>query len=190
MRVTRLPLEGILLIEPKVFPDPRGHFLETFQARRYSEYGIPSEFVQDNLSYSVKDVVRGLHYQLRQPQGKLVMVLAGRVLDVVLDVRRGSPDFGRWITIPLSADPPQQLYVPPGFAHGFWVTSSTAQVLYKCTDFYAPGDEYGIIWNDPDLGIGWPAGEPLLSDKDARFPVLREVPPEYLPVFTPPARKG
>ncbi len=187
MRVTRLPLEGVLLIEPQVFGDPRGHFLEIFQARRYADHGVRGDFVQDNLSFSTKDVVRGLHYQLRQPQGKLIMVLVGSVLDAVVDIRRGSPTFGRSLTLDLAADSPQQLYVPPGYAHGFWVTSDAALVLYKCTDFYSPGDEYGLLWSDPALGIDWPPGVPLLSDKDARYPALADVPPDHLPRWAPAA---
>ena len=183
MQVTPQSFPEILLIEPRVFRDRRGHFLEIFQARRYSEYGMPADFVQDNLSYSLRGVVRGLHYQLRFPQGKLVVPLTGEIWDVVVDIRRGSPTFGQWLSVTLSADPCRQLYVPPGFAHGFAVVSDEATVMYKCTDFYHPEDEYGLIWNDPDLAIPWPAAAPLLSDKDGQYPRLRDMPPEELPVY-------
>ncbi len=183
MQVTPQSFPEILLIEPRMFRDRRGHFLEIFQARRYPEHGMPADFVQDNLSYSRRGVVRGLHYQLRFPQGKLVVPLTGEIWDVVVDIRRGSPTFGQWLSVTLSADPCRQLYVPPGFAHGFAVVSSEASVLYKCTDFYHPEDEYGIIWSDPDLGIPWPAAEPVLSDKDGQYPRLRDLAPEELPVY-------
>jgi len=183
MQVTPLALPEILLIEPRVFRDERGHFLEIFQSRRYPEHGMPSHFVQDNISYSHRGVIRGLHYQLRHPQGKLVLPLVGEIWDVVVDIRRGSPRFGKWLAITLTADPCCQLYVPPGFAHGFAVVSDTATVLYKCTDYWHPEDEYGIIWNDPALGIPWPATDPVLSGKDLEFPTLKEMPPEHLPIY-------
>lgn len=166
MQVMPQTLPEILLIQPKVFRDRRGHFLEIFQSRRYPEYGVPPDFVQDNVSFSVRWVVRGLHHQLRFPQGKLVIPISGEIRDVVVDVRWGSPNFGKWLTVTLAADSCHQLYVPPGFAHGFAVVSNKATVLYKCTDFYHPDDEYGIIWNDPDIAIPWPVTTPLLSDKD------------------------
>jgi dTDP-4-dehydrorhamnose 3,5-epimerase len=183
MLVTPQAFPEILLIEPKVFRDPRGHFLEIFQARRYSENNVPSDFVQDNISYSHQGVLRGLHYQLRFPQGKLIMPLTGEVWDVVVDIRRGSPTFGKWLTVTLTADPCRQLYVPPGFAHGFVVVSEAATVFYKCTDFYHPEDEYGINWNDPDLAIPWPVTAPVLSDKDWQSPFLRDLAPEQLPIY-------
>jgi len=183
MHVTPQSFPEILLIEPRVFRDRRGYFLEIFQARRYSEQGMPADFVQDNLSHSRRGVVRGLHYQLRFPQGKLVVPLTGEIWDVVVDIRRGSPTFGQWLSVTLSADPCRQLYVPPGFAHGFAVVSDEATVLYKCTDFYHPEDEYGLIWNDPDLAIPWPAAAPVLSDKDGQYPRLKDMPPEELPVY-------
>ena len=183
MHVTPQSFPEILLIEPRVFRDRRGYFLEIFQARRYSEQGMPADFVQDNLSYSLRGVVRGLHYQLRFPQGKLGVPLTGEIWDVVVDIRRGSPTFGQWLSVTLSADPCRQLYVPPGFAHGFAVVSDEATVLYKCTDFYHPEDEYGLIWNDPDLAIPWPAAAPVLSDKDGQYPRLKDMPPEELPVY-------
>lgn len=183
MRVTPLAFPEILLIEPRIFRDARGHFLEIFQGWRYSEHGIPISFVQDNLSYSFRGVIRGLHYQLRHPQGKLVMSLTGEIWDVVVDIRRGSPTFGKWLSVTLEADSCRQLYVPPGFAHGFEVLSETATVLYKCTDFWHPADEYGIIWDDPDLAIPWPAAAPVLSDKDRQYLRLRDLPPEQLPAY-------
>ncbi|MEJ2069320.1 MAG: dTDP-4-dehydrorhamnose 3,5-epimerase, partial [Syntrophobacterales bacterium] len=183
MQVTPQLFPEILLIEPKIFRDRRGHFLEIFQARRYTEHGIPADFVQDNISHSSGGVVRGLHYQLRFPQGKLIVPLTGEIWDVVVDVRRGSPTFGQWLSATLTAEPCRQLYVPPGFAHGFAVVSDAATVLYKCTDFYHPEDEYGIVWNDPDLAIPWPTASPLLSDKDRHYPRLKELTPEQLPVY-------
>ena len=183
MQVTPQIFPEVLLIEPKVFADRRGHFLEIFQARRYQEYGMPANFVQDNVSFSLRGVVRALHYQLRFPQGKLVVPLTGEIYDVVVDVRRGSPTFGKYLAVTLTARPCRQLYVPPGFAHGFAVAGEEATVLYKCTDFYHPEDEGGIIWNDPDLAIPWPVDSPLLSDKDQKLPRLRDLPPEGLPVY-------
>lgn len=183
MQVTPQLFPEILLIEPKIFRDRRGHFLEIFQARRYPEHGLPAGFVQDNLSHSVGGVVRGLHYQLRFPQGKLIVPLTGEIWDVVVDIRRGSPTFGQWLSATLTAEPCRQLYVPPGFAHGFAVLSDAATVLYKCTDFYHPEDEFGIMWNDPDLAIPWPTAAPLLSDKDRHYPRLQELPSEQLPVY-------
>jgi|UniRef100_A0A7C3UYY4 dTDP-4-dehydrorhamnose 3,5-epimerase len=184
MQVTPQIFPEVLLIEPKVFRDRRGHFLEIFQARRYQGVGLPAAFVQDNVSFSRKGVVRALHYQLQFPQGKLVIPLTGEIWDVVVDIRRGSPTFGKHLAVTLTAEPCRQLYVPPGFAHGFAVVSQSATVLYKVTDFYHPEDEYGIIWNDPDLAIPWPVAEPLLSDKDLNSPRLREMPPEKLPVYS------
>jgi len=183
MRVIPQSIPEVLLIEPRVFRDPRGHFLEIFQARRYPEHGLPVDFVQDNLSYSLRGVLRGLHYQLRFPQGKLIVPLIGEIWDVVVDIRRGSPTFGTWLSMILTADPSRQLYVPPGFAHGFAVLSDEASVLYKCTDFYHPEDEYGIIWSDPDLAIPWPAAAPVLSDKDRQYPRLKDLSQEQLPVY-------
>ena len=183
MRVTPQAFPEVLLIEPKVYGDRRGHFLEIFQARRYQDFGIPAHFVQDNVSFSLHGVVRALHYQRRFPQGKLVVPLTGEIWDVVVDIRRGSPTFGKHLSVTLTADPCRQLYVPPGFAHGFAVVTEAATVLYKCTDFYHPEDECGITWNDPDLAIPWPVADALLSDKDQKLPRLRDLPPEQLPVY-------
>jgi dTDP-4-dehydrorhamnose 3,5-epimerase len=155
--------------------------MEMFHAARYAEAGIPGSFVQDNFSRSVKGTLRGLHYQEPNAQGKLVQVLAGAVFDVAVDIRRGSPHFGKWVGVELSADHPRQLWVPPGFAHGFCVLSERADFHYKCTGFYAPASERGIAWNDPDLGIPWPVTSPLLSPKDSGAPRLKDAP--VLPVY-------
>ncbi|MGQ9688054.1 MAG: dTDP-4-dehydrorhamnose 3,5-epimerase [Desulfobaccales bacterium] len=184
MQVRPQDFPEVRLIEPKVFRDGRGHFLEIFQARRYPEHGMPAAFVQDNLSYSRRGVIRGLHYQLQFPQGKLIMPLIGEIWDVVVDIRRGSPTFGKWLAVPLRAADCRQLYVPPGFAHGFAVQGEEALVLYKCTDFYHPEDERGVIWDDPDLEIPWPVVAPLLSDKDRQYPRLRDLTAEQLPVYS------
>ncbi|MBI3608047.1 MAG: dTDP-4-dehydrorhamnose 3,5-epimerase [Nitrospirae bacterium] len=174
MRVTETALPGVLLIEPQVFRDARGMFWETYHASRYAEAGIAQPFVQDNYSRSARHTLRGLHHQLRRPQGKLVWVIRGEVFDVAVDIRRGSSHFGRWIGLTLSEDRPAQVYIPPGFAHGFCVVSETADFAYKCTDFYDPSDERGIIWNDPDLGIAWPVSSPVLSPKDRGFRTLSD----------------
>jgi dTDP-4-dehydrorhamnose 3,5-epimerase len=181
MKIIPSDLPDVVLIDPRVFEDQRGYFFETYQARRYADFVVGMGFVQDNVSFSQKGVVRGLHYQLQKPQGKLVMALSGEIVDVVVDIRQGSSSFGKWVKHLLSSDNHHQLYVPPGFAHGFMVTSHTAIVLYKVTDFYNPGDEYGIIWNDPDLAIDWPLATAVLSDKDLEFPTLKNTPTPYLP---------
>ena len=173
MKVSETSLPGVLLIEPRVFADPRGMFWETYQAKRYADAGMAAAFVQDNGSRSARGTLRGLHYQLRHTQAKLVWVTRGEVFDVVVDIRRGSPHFGRWFGTTLAGDQPRQLYTPPGFAHGFCVLSEFADFAYKCSDYYTPDDEYGIIWNDPDLGIPWPVAEPLLSAKDRGYPTLK-----------------
>jgi dTDP-4-dehydrorhamnose 3,5-epimerase len=171
----------LLLIEPDVHRDARGFFLETYHARRYAECGIPGVFVQDNHSRSGRAVLRGLHYQLDHPQGKLVRVASGRIFDVAVDIRQGSPYFGHCTGVELSGENQLQLYIPPGFAHGFCVLSEQVDFLYKCTDYYAPGDEYGIAWNDPALAIAWPEMDYLLSDKDMNNPVLAEA--RHLPTY-------
>jgi dTDP-4-dehydrorhamnose 3,5-epimerase len=168
MNVVKTKLHDCLIIEPKVFGDERGFFLETFQADRYAELvGITSPFVQDNHSRSSKAVLRGLHYQKTKPQGKLVRVVSGEVYDVAVDIRQGSPTFGQWEGVILSETNKKQFWVPPGFAHGFLVISDTADFEYKCTDYYDPSDEGSVLWNDPDLGIPWPTATPILSNKDA-----------------------
>jgi dTDP-4-dehydrorhamnose 3,5-epimerase len=172
VRVVPTELPGVLIIEPDVHRDGRGFFLETYHADRYLEHGIRGPFTQDNLSRSTAGTLRGLHLQLERPQGKLIHVVEGEVFDVAVDVRRGSPAFGRWFGIVLSAENFKQCYVPPGFAHGFCVLSPMAQVSYKCTDFYDPAGELGIAWDDPALAIDWPIAEPLLSERDRHNPTL------------------
>ena len=181
MHLRQAQLPDIILVEPRLFKDERGYFLETYQQQRYTAHGIPAGFVQDNLSVSRQSVVRGLHYQLNRPQGKLIMVLQGEVVDLVVDIRLNSPTFGKWTKNTLSGADHVQLYVPPGFAHGFFVTSPQAVVLYKVTDYYQPGDEYGIFWNDPDLKIDWPSSQAILSARDQSFPRLRDIPQAFLP---------
>lgn len=176
MRVTPLEIPELLLVEPKVFGDDRGFFMELFHEKRYADAGIPGPFVQDNYSRSARGTLRGLHFQEPRGQGKLVQVFAGSVYDVALDVRRGSPTFGQWVAVELSAENRRQLWIPPGFAHGFCVTSDTADFHYKCTTLYAPETERCIAWNDPDLAIPWPVSEPLLSPKDLRAPRLKDAP--------------
>jgi len=172
MKVTPIDLEGVLLIEPQIFLDTRGFFFESYRADRYSAAGVPACFVQDNHSCSAAGTLRGLHYQLRHPHGKLIRVLRGAIFDVVVDIRRGSPTFGRWLGVVLSADDKRQLYVPPGYAHGFCVPEKASEVEYKCTDFYTPDDEHGIVWNDPTIGIDWPVKHPVLSKKDRAYQPL------------------
>lgn len=181
MKVTPTEHPEVLLVEPDVFGDARGFFMETFHAAKYGAAGLPAAFTQDNHSRSAAGVLRGLHYQLRHPQGKLMRVVCGAVFDVAVDIRRGSPRFGQWVGMELSEQNQRQLYVPPGFAHGFCVLSERADFLYKCTELYAPGDEYGIAWDDPDLAIDWPPMPYLLSEKDRTFPKLSDS--EHLPVY-------
>ena len=181
MNIVQTELPGLLLIEPKVFGDPRGFFMETWNERRYQEAGLPGGFVQDNVSFSRQGVLRGLHFQRPlQPQGKLISVLQGEVFDVAVDVRRSSPTFGRWHAVVLSEANRRQFFIPPGFAHGFLVLSATALFHYKCTDYYAPQAEVTIRWDDPDLRLAWPIGNPTLSDRDAQAPRLRDIPADRL----------
>jgi dTDP-4-dehydrorhamnose 3,5-epimerase len=175
MIIKTTSLEGVLIIEPDIFRDNRGLFLETFNQNRYAEYGIARTFVQDNLSFSVQGTLRGLHFQSQHPQAKLVQAITGEVFDVAVDIRPGSDTFGRWEGMHLSDQNKRQLFIPEGFAHGFCVLSETAHFLYKCTDFYAPEDEGGIIWSDPDIAIDWPIQNPIVSDKDKQFPRLSEL---------------
>jgi dTDP-4-dehydrorhamnose 3,5-epimerase len=174
MKISTAPLAGLIIIEPTVFHDTRGYFFETFQLQRYTEFGIPA-FVQDNVSRSTKNVLRGLHYQLPNAQGKLVWVTRGSVWDVVVDIRLSSPTFGQWFGITLSDENHLQMYIPPGFAHGFCVLSDSADFHYKCTDFYTPGAEHGICWNDPQIQIPWPTTQPITSPKDDLYPTLNEI---------------
>jgi dTDP-4-dehydrorhamnose 3,5-epimerase len=159
-------LPGVVIIEPRVFPDARGFFFESYHAERYAQAGIPSPFVQDNHSCSARGTIRGLHYQLRRPQGKLLRAIRGTVFDVAVDIRRGSPAFGRWTGVELSAENKRQIFIPAGYAHGFCVTSDVAEVEYKCTDFYVADDQHGVLWSDPTIGIRWPVRDPILSNGD------------------------
>lgn len=175
MRVLATALSGVKIIEPTVFGDERGFFFETWNKRTYEEAGIHASFVQDNHSRSARGVLRGLHYQVKQPQGKLMRVVAGRVYDVAVDVRRSSPEFGRWVAVELSADNKRMLWVPPGYAHGFLSLEDGSEFVYKCTDFYAPEHERTVLWRDPDIGIDWPLdgiGQPLVAAKDAAGELL------------------
>jgi len=174
-------LSGVVLIKPKVFGDERGFFTETFHIEKYAAAGITKPFVQDNFSFSRRGVLRGMHYQLRRPQGKLVYVVDGEVFDVAVDLRQGSPTFGQWEGYILNSENRHQLYVPEGFAHGFVVLSETASFLYKCTNVYDGAADRGVIWNDPDIGIDWPIRDVSLSPKDAVLPRLSQMPPDQLP---------
>lgn len=188
MNVIETELPGVLLIEPKVFGDARGWFTETFHADRYRAHGIDLPFVQDNLSRSTRGILRGMHLQQPNPQGKLVWVPDGAVFDVALDVRVGSPTFGKWVGFELSAENHRQLWIPPGFAHGFVVTSETCLFAYKCTALYAPADEVGVAWNDPDIGIQWPILDVQLSAKDKVHPRLADIDPSKLPTYVASAK--
>ncbi len=183
MKVLTTPLSGVLIIEPGVFGDNRGFFMETYQKRRYEEAGITEELVQDNLSFSVKGTLRGLHFQCPNDQAKLVQVVDGEIFDVAVDIRRGSPTFGQWTGITLSSENKKQFFIPGGFAHGFCVLSETATFLYKCSNYYSPESEGGVLWNDPDLAIDWPVKDPILSEKDGLYTRLSEIPEEKLPVY-------
>jgi dTDP-4-dehydrorhamnose 3,5-epimerase len=171
----------ILIIEPDVFRDDRGYFLGNYHGKRYRGQGLPVKFVQDNISFSKRRVLRGLHYQLGRPQGKLVCVFRGEILDVAVDIRKGSSTFGQWVGLTLSSESCRQVYIPEGFAHGFCVLSDGALFAYKCTDYYVSAEERGIRWDDPSLGIDWPISNPILSDKDKAYPTLRDVAPNDLP---------
>lgn len=175
MKVIRTALPGVVVIEPRVFADARGYFLETFHEDRYLENDVFGRFVQDNHSHSVKNVLRGMHFQRKFPQGKLVQVVSGEIFDVAVDIRHGSPTFGTWVGYILNEETHRQMYIPAGFAHGFVVLSERAHVWYKCTDYYHPEEETGICWNDPQVNIKWPVKEPLLSGKDERLPLLKDV---------------
>ncbi|MDW8245217.1 MAG: dTDP-4-dehydrorhamnose 3,5-epimerase [Sandaracinaceae bacterium] len=185
MRVFTTDLPGVLVIEPKRITDARGFFVETYHRERYREAGITLDFVQDNLSFSHRGVLRGLHLQHPKSQGKLVWVVEGCVFDVAVDVRVGSPFFGKWVGVELSSENLRELWIPPGFAHGFMVLSERCLFAYKCTEFYDPNCEIGIAWNDPTIGIAWPWKEPILSPKDARNPKLSEIDLSLLPQYAP-----
>jgi len=176
-------LPDVFLIEPKVIGDQRGFFLESYHREKYAALGIHDEFVQDNHSQSVRGTLRGLHYQLEHAQAKLCRVVRGEVLDVAVDIRRGSPTFGRWVSAVLSAENKRLIYVPQGFAHGFAVLSETAEFLYKCSDFYHAEHEHGVLWSDLQLNIRWNVANPILSAKDQKYPTLAQVPQELLPKY-------
>ncbi|MSR25320.1 MAG: dTDP-4-dehydrorhamnose 3,5-epimerase [Nitrospiraceae bacterium] len=175
MKFVETKLQGVILVELDLFEDPRGYFFEMYHAGKHADGGIRGPFVQDNFSHSLRGTLRGLHYQLQHAQGKLMMVLDGRIFDVAVDIRKRSPTFKQWVGVELSGENKRQLYIPPGFAHGFCVLSETADVLYKCTDVYSQKDERGIIWNDPALAITWPVADPLLSKKDHAYPRLADM---------------
>lgn len=177
-------LPGVLELRPRVASDSRGFFLETYHKAHLAELGIHDSFVQDNHSCSVKGTLRGLHYQLRHPQVKICRVIEGEALDVAVDIRAGSPHFGQWVSLVLSAKTHNQIYIPAGFAHGFLALTDRVQFLYKCSDFYDPKDELGILWNDPALGIKWGVTNPIVSEKDAKCPTLAALPKEFLPQFS------
>jgi dTDP-4-dehydrorhamnose 3,5-epimerase len=184
MKVIETEIPGVLILEPRVFGDARGWFMESWQSQRYADLGIPGSMVQDNQAYSGQGILRGLHCQWPHPQGKLVQVLRGEVFDVAVDIRRGSPWFGRWVGVTLSGENRLQFWVPPGFAHGYLVTGQDALFTYKCTDIYHPETEFALRWDDPDIGISWPLdGEPMLSDKDQHAAWLRDIPADRLPHY-------
>lgn len=189
LRCEATTLPGVLRITPTVFPDQRGFFMETFHREKYRAVGIDREFVQDNCSQSCRGTVRGLHYQLDNPQAKLVSVLWGEVFDVAVDIRRGSPTFGHWVAQVLSAENRGQLFIPEGFAHGFCVLSEKAGVLYKCTSFYVPEDDRGLLWSDPGIGIPWPVGQTRLSKRDTHHRCLADMPADQLPIYAPPVTR-
>jgi dTDP-4-dehydrorhamnose 3,5-epimerase len=172
VKVAPTALDGVLLIEPQVFADARGFMLESYHVARYSAAGLPA-FVQDNHSRSARGTIRGLHYQLRHPQAKLVRVVRGAAFDVAVDIRRRSPAFGRWVSVELSADNTRQLFIPAGFAHGFCALEEGTEVEYKCSDYYVPDDQHGVRWDDPAIGIPWPVGDPLVSERDRAYLPLR-----------------
>jgi len=182
VKLIQTAIKGVVIIEPRVFEDARGFFMETYQQRKYAEAGIDCTFVQDNLSCSSRGVLRGLHYQLKHQQATLVQVIRGEAFDVAVDIRTGSPTFGNWIGARLSDKNKRQLFIPQGFAHGFCVISETVLFQYKCSDFYTPNDEGGILFSDPDINIDWPISDPILSDKDKEYPRLKDISPDLLPV--------
>jgi dTDP-4-dehydrorhamnose 3,5-epimerase len=180
MKVLTCDIPGLLIVEPLVHGDARGFFLESWNRRRYAAAGLDVDFVQDNVSFSRRGILRGLHFQNPNPQGKLLQVLEGEVFDVAVDIRRSSPTFGKWHGLVLSSQNKRQFYIPPGFAHGFLVLSETALFQYKCTAFYSPHDDRALRWDDPEIGIDWPLKEPLLSHRDGGAARLRDLPPELL----------
>ena len=180
---TNLP--GVYELRPNVFRDARGFFMETYHRGRFAELGISDLFVQDNHSRSIRGTLRGLHYQTRHFQAKICRVIEGEALDVAVDIRVGSPHFGKWTSVVLSADDHNQIFIPAGFAHGFLALTDAVQFLYKCSDFYDPGDEHGILWKDPDVNISWGITSPIISDKDAKNAKLADIPRDFLPRYSP-----
>lgn len=183
IKIKETPLPGVLVIESETHADRRGFFREVYRYDKYLAAGLGVRFVQDNHSHSVKGVLRGLHYQLKSPQGKLVMAVAGEVFDVAVDIRKGSPNFGKWTGVHLSLLNNRQVYVPEGFAHGYCVLSESADVIYKCTELFDPDDQFGVLWSDPDINIEWPVAYPVLSARDAGNPALKEISGDDLPLY-------
>ncbi|MGO9518360.1 MAG: dTDP-4-dehydrorhamnose 3,5-epimerase [Candidatus Korobacteraceae bacterium] len=185
LEILETSLPGVLIVKPRVFADPRGFFMETYRENVLAAAGIADRFVQDNHSRSSRGVLRGLHYQLRKPQAKLCRVARGEVLDIAVDIRVGSPNFGKWMSVLLSGENQLQLYIPRGFAHGFAVRSETADFLYKCSDYYDAGDDRGVLWNDPEIGIDWQTPSPILSNKDSGYLPLSQIARDQLPEYQP-----
>ena len=183
IKYIKTDIPGVMLLEPKVFKDSRGFFMETFHQNKYAEVGIDHAFIQDNYSHSTQGTLRGLHYQLKHPQEKLIYVITGEIFDVAVDIRQGSPTFGQCVGEYLSDQNKRQIFIPEGFAHGFCVTSETADVLYKTTDLYNPDDEYGVLWSDPDIEIDWPVEVPIVSDKDKQYSRLKDALETQLPIY-------
>ena len=183
MNIISGSMEGLFIIEPKIFEDKRGFFMETYNQKRYNASGINTTFVQDNLSYSLKNTLRGLHFQIKHPQAKLIQVISGEIFDVAVDLRPGSSTFGKWTGVHLSDENRRQVFIPEGFAHGFCVLSEFALFHYKCSNFYAPDDEGGIIWSDPDIGIEWPVKNPIISEKDKQYQKLVDLTAKQLPII-------
>ncbi len=183
MEIKSNSIDGIIIIEPEIHRDNRGYFMETYHQKRYVKAGVNRIFVQDNISSSIQGTLRGLHFQIKHPQAKLVQVVSGEIFDVAVDLRPGSPTFGKWTGIHLSDQNRLQFFIPEGFAHGFCVLSDTAVFFYKCSEFYAPDDEGGIIWSDPEIGISWPFKTPIISEKDKQLSPLSLLEPDQLPVL-------
>ena len=183
MEIIKSPLEEVLLIKPKIFEDNRGYFTESYSEKNYFDKGVKEIFVQDNLSKSTKGTLRGLHYQLSNPQAKLVRVVSGKVFDVALDIRKGSSTFGHYFSTILDDKNHHQLFIPAGFAHGFCVLSEEVIFEYKCSEYYYPNDQFGVFWNDKDISIDWPIKDPTLSQKDKEYPLLKSITESKLPVF-------
>ena len=183
LQIIETAIPGVLIVQPRVFEDPRGFFMETYRQNVLAEAGIRDNFVQDNHSRSSRGVLRGLHYQLRKPQAKLCRVAQGEVLDIAVDIRVGSPTFGRWVSVLLSGENHKQLYIPKGFAHGFSVRSETADFLYKCSDYFDAADDRGVLWDDPAIGIEWQTPSPILSEKDKRYLPLAQIAQDQLPRY-------